>query len=367
MPYKNDLWNNEHLLKDVGLVPYYFHKLYNYSTTIVSKNHSPYPYLDYYFHDTTLTFIDDESLESHKNFIKSHAKDYHLLILIGAFSSNLEFAKIYKASNPLGKVYLQLDMNSFFAEWLFYAVPDILEFDKYCDVIATSGRKIQSLLNRKTPWNVEYIPNGFFDYLFPNKPFVFSEKENWITTVGRLGSNRKNTELLVDAFSRISHLIPSWELHLVGSTTDAFEKHIDDLLASIPSLEGKLIRHGKIEDKNGLINIYSKTKIFALSSKSEGGCPNVISEALRSGCVIATTSFDCAEDAINNGLCGKIAPSNDISLYASMLYELCTEIDLEEMSNNCYKYALRNFDYNKIIKRLHHMLFEETPKCQVCN
>ena len=117
---------------------------------------------------------------------------------------------------------------------------------------------------------------------------------------------------------------------------------------------------GVIADKAELYQEYDRAKIFALPSAWEGGTPNVVSEALHSGCVMAVTKFDAYEDAIDRGRCGAASALFDIPGFANNLLSLCQNPGLEELSQNAYQYALRTYDMEFVVKRLHYLLYHET-------
>lgn len=37
LSFDEELWRNVHLMKDTGLVPYYFHKIYGYEAVMVGQ------------------------------------------------------------------------------------------------------------------------------------------------------------------------------------------------------------------------------------------------------------------------------------------------------------------------------------------
>ena len=94
-----------------------------------------------------------------------------------------------------------------------------------------------------------------------------------------------------------------------------------------------------------------------MPSRVEGGTPNVISEALRCGCVTALTKFDAYEDGSDNGRCGMAAEIDNVEEYSQCLLRLCKNEHLKDMSLHAYEYATSVFDYHKIVKRLHELIF----------
>ena len=226
-----------------------------------------------------------------------------------------------------------------------------------CDVIATSCRAMQKHLNEKWPWKIEYIPNGYYSFNTTRPTLVFSEKENIILTVSRLGTPQKATHILLEAFALIANKIPDWKLRLVGSIEPKFKEYIDNFFKKHPELTSRIEFTGVISDKDKLFEEYLRAKVFTLTSTFEGGTPNVVAEALTAGCAMAVTKFDAWEDAIDEGRCGMAAKINDIDEIAMMYLELCKNANLEQLSENAYQYALRNYDMEYIVAKLYEMLF----------
>lgn len=350
------LYGNEHLMKDCGLVPYYFHKIYGYDVTIVTAKLDNYTYLDTYLNGVKMEFVNDDTEEEKYNYLMSHGKDIDLLILISLNFLNYEMAKAYKRLNPNGKVLLQLDMNSKFAEWVFDNNPELVNLNKYCDVIATSCRAEQRQLNKKLPWHVELLINGYYDGFFTEEEPDYDKKENIILSVARNGIEDKATDILMEAYALAADKI-DWTLHLVGSIYEPFKEFINEYYIRYPHLKDRVIFEGEERDKQKLMNWYKRAKVFALTSIKEGGSPNVIGEALRNGCVMAVTKIDAYEDITYNSKCGLACEINDVQQLSEILIKLCTDSDIKAMSKLSYENALNNYDYRKSIRAIHTLLF----------
>ena len=107
-----------------------------------------------------------------------------------------------------------------------------------------------------------------------------STKEKIILAVGRLDKN-KGFDLLIEIFSTLE--TKGWKLIIAG---DGVEKDsLINLLDKLNITNVELI--GKC---NNIFEYYAKSSIFVLSSKKEG-FPNVLLEAMASGC--AVIAFDC--------------------------------------------------------------------------
>lgn len=356
IPWRNG-WMNTELTKDCGLIPFLLQKNHNLNVTMVGAKTEEYPYLDTYVPGLHMQFLATGSVSEKVQYIKDHAKEIDLLILRGCYSVNYLPARTYKALNPEGKIYVGLDANSRWMDRIQRNDPDFTEFMDSCDVIATSCRALQQHLNEKWPWKIEYIPNGYYSYGAERPAPDYEKKENTILTVSRLGTEQKATDVLLNAFAMIAEQIPDWNLKLVGNMEETFQCFLDNYFIKYPHLKSRVIFTGSISDKDVLFEEYYNAKVFVLTSVIEGGTPNVVAEALWSGCAMATTKFDAWEDVIDYGACGMAANINNIPEIAAMLQTLCTKDSLLELSENAYQYARRNYDMEAIVSKLYKMIW----------
>jgi glycosyltransferase involved in cell wall biosynthesis len=355
------LWTNQHLMKDVGLVPYMFHRFFGFAPGLLGCAEGDFPYLDV-LPGLRLECLPEPGPEYSRacmEFLRGHYWEMDLLCLFGPYPFYYDLLKEYRSLNPDGKVYMALDANIHWTDRIEWTSEWFMGMMDSCDVIATSCRKLQRHLNRKwNRWAINYIPNGFYNPTGREVEASPELKENIILTVGRIGSPEKANHVLLDAFARVHSELPGWSVRLVGGVEEDFKPYIEAYFAEFPELREKVIFTGLIEDKAELYAEYAKARIFALTSPSEGGAPNVIAEALFHGCYTVTSNVDAAEDITNNSECGKIFAVNDAGGMAAILREICPdEALLTESFGKIQAYARNAFDWEVIIKRLHHMLY----------
>ncbi len=355
-PYERG-WSNVELIKDCGLIPYLLYKNHGCTVSMVGARGDDYSYLDKYVKGLEMDFLPNGSVEAKADYIIENAKQIDALILRGCYSSNFIPARLYKQLNPAGHIYVGLDANSHWMDRIIWTDADFIEFMDHCDVIATSCIAMQRHLNEKWPWIIEHIPNGYYNFGSSNTPPDFNVKENVIVTVGRLGTSQKATEVLLDSFALIAERIPDWNLKLVGSIENDFHSFIDSYFDLYPHLKERIIFTGPIEEREALAEQYRKAKVFALPSTFEGGTPNVISEALNAGCVIAVTEIDAYAEAIDYGRCGISAGINDMPGFAHALLALCTNENLFDLLKYAYQYGQNHFHMEKIVAKLYYMIF----------
>ena len=137
----------------------------------------------------------------------------------------------------------------------------------------------------------------------------FSEKENIILTVGRIGNWQKATEVLLEAFS----LLPKdheWSLHLTGPVEPSFQPILESFFKRNPHLRANIVLHGNIVEKHALYELYNRAKIFCLTSRYEG-MALVVPEAMYFKNSIVTTRVGGHHISVSGGKTGKVIEKDD--------------------------------------------------------
>jgi len=252
-------------------------------------------------------------------------------------------------------------MNSFWNDTTPWGSPEAGGFAEKCDLTATSCRKMRDLLNRNpdVKFSCRWFPNGFYNPAGLPVIADADEKKNIILTVGRIGTQQKNNEEMLEAFAGVADILKSWSLRLVGPIEPEFNDYISSYFQSYPNLKGRVIFTGPLFDKEKLYNEYKKAKVFTLSSRLEGA-PNVYAEALFHGCKFVTSDIDAADDMTNFDTLGAKYPIGDVKALQDKFVEVCSRADKKEMRNHIPKalaYANRYYDWNRNAKKLAYMLF----------
>ena len=191
--------------------------------------------------------------------------------------------------------------------------------------------------------NIEVIPNPVKEI-----KLVTSIKENAILNIGRLIKS-KRIDLLLEIFSNCD--FNGWELWLVGEGDQK-----ENLVSLAQRL--KISENVKFLGKQENVDIYySKAKIFAFTSESEG-LPNGLIEAMSAG--LACISFDCVagpSDLIINGENGFLIDMYNCPEFVSKLNilihddttreifsknarKISSELSLENIGSKYYKFLL---------------------------
>lgn len=359
IPYTEDYITNVRLTKDVGLIPYFMHKKKGYNSVLVSDCDKVRPYLNEYVNGLKIELIKSQLsfTEGILNYIASNYLKMDKLMLFGLYNTYFDKLKLYKKLRPEGKVYLKLDANSGWMDSIDFNSDEVIEFLSNVDLISVEGKIMKKYLSSKIPYKkIEYVPNGYFEYS-KNEKINYRDKENTIITVGRIGTQQKNNEVLLEAFRLVAKEIPSWNIKLIGNIEDSFYKYIENYFDENPNLKNRVIFTGNIESKEDLIEEYKKSKIFTLTSIFEGGSPNVYSEAALNGNYVITSNIDACMDMTNDLKCGDVFDRGDIIGLASILLRRCkNDKYIESKCEEIQKYIRDYFNYEKIVLKIDYLL-----------
>lgn len=348
-------WNNVELVKDSGVLPYLLYKDHGMDVTMVGfpENMDEYSYAGLVT-GMRLQKCDHYDFEYAINYLMENAKKIDLLILRGGYDISKRLSIIYKSLNPNGIIYCGLDANSWWMDQIIWDTPDYRKFLEYTDFMATSCTAMAEHLTQKWHKKINVVFNGYYDFFDDDLLNCrYEDKENIIFTASRLGTEQKRTDVLLMGFAFISKALPDWKLRLAGDIDGSFKPFIDKYFETYPLLKERVTFLGRIDERKKLAEEYKRAKIFALPSSVEGGAPNVIAEALFSGCVIAVSDIDAYEDCIDGGKCGKVSKTGDAKDFARSLVELCYAPNLREMSESAKEYAKEKFDMKKIVDEVY--------------
>lgn len=334
-------WEDYHLTKDCGMVPYLLHKRYGMDVSMVGtvEDLDEYPSKEM-VPGLKLVPMPHVNVVEKTEYLIENGAEIDVLVLYGMYVPNMAMAITYKAVNPDGFVYVALDANSRWIPLINTEDELFRNFISCVDLMATSCRSLAMYLTVKWGRKIECITNGYYNWLGDAYPkCVFEDKENTILTVSRLGTEQKATDVLLEAFAGVARDIPGWSLKLIGHMEEDFQAYLRNYFSEHPDLKERVIFTGVIKDKKHLAEEYEKAKIFALPSRWEGGNPNVISEALTAGCVTAVTKFDAWADCIADGKCGAAVEVDDAVGFGACLKSLCLGERLWEMSETAREHA----------------------------
>lgn len=352
---------NVQLIKDIGMIAYYFHKKYAYHAYVVCTKNGDYPYLTSCVPGLELEFLqhypeilNETQIMDGEIYLTRNAASIDVLQLLGLGYRTFKWIALYKYLNPAGKVYLKLDASVTNTP---LSLPEpLFEVLKLCDVISVESKIIWRKLKEVWPVKVEYIPNGYFRLLHDDIFVNYECKKNIIFTAGRIGIPEKASDVLLAAFANIHTAIPDWKLVLAGPIEESFKPFLEKYFEAYPSLIDRVYFLGNITDRSKLEKVYREAKIFCLPSRKEG-FPLAAVEALREGCALMLTNFQSSFDLTNDGKFGKIAPINDTAALQAGLLSLCSNQTILKLI--CYTgqvYAKDNFNWDILVDAIYKKL-----------
>ena len=352
-----------HLYKDVGMIPYYFSKTLNWNTALAYLSEKKIEEIEYE------KYVDLKPIEYSENFI---IRWFYICIFLFRISNRYSVVNLYhggassyllilllKIFGSRSKIYIKMDLNQVafnkryynnfglriktveFVRKILDGIPDCfsVETKSFFDLLIKENRYKDKLI---------YVPNGIFDSDFDEN----IEKDDIILTVGRIGDYEKNNELLVEAILMIPEdKLIGWKIYFVGKVNSDFEKYIKEIYLKNEYLKKYFIFTGEINDKKYLYRLYSKAKIFCLTSRWES-FGIVIPEAMNFGNYIITTDFPAAHDMIINKDIGKIISHSAESLRDELINLLDGNVDWRKTNEISQKIAKKFFSWEEIVKNI---------------
>lgn len=390
-----------HLYKDVGMIPALLHKKYDISSTIVFYDNEKNRDLESIEEGIYLKRISTNLINKIKLFefvlspmvqyLLMNAKKIDYLMLFHLKKQNYFYRLIYKMLNSKGKIYLKLDLDtrdieSFqtyrneeikslnlfknsmtFKEYILCMKRKIgfkfmkKELSKF-DIISAETKfailKINEATSNIISNKLFYLTNGFLvNDESLNLRKSFSEKENMIITVGRIGSNQKNSEMFLKAIEKVD--LKDWEINFIGPINEKFNTVINCFFEKNPKLLNKVHFVGNISDKTKLYEWYARSKIFCLTSKHEG-FPLVFPEAIYFGNYVVSTKIGADKDITDDGALGNSVDIDDFESLALYLQKIIdNENIIEEKFQDIIRHCEDNYMWENIIDTLYEKLVTE--------
>jgi glycosyltransferase involved in cell wall biosynthesis len=372
----------EHLGKDVFLVPYYIGKILNMNVRIVCSQTKTNKKIPNNIRGVKLIRLKNVFHKSNNELLRNLV--YIIYILFNAFTINMlmqfYFSNpssiigiLYKTLNKKGILYIKSDGKM--GEWPLLGYYNSIHSKKYQKIRTkikkhlyktflehinlitvetyTGYRKFctEKLLDIDLKKKVNILFSGFDTEQFEKydiKQKEYSEKENIIITVGRLGTYPKNTEMLLRTAAQIN--LKNWKIVLIGPIEKNecdFQKFIDTFYASNLQVRDKIIFTGAIYDKKELWKWYNRAKVFVLTSIFES-FGIVLTEALFFRNYIVSTDVGSASDLIKMGY-GEIIPQEDDVYLSNVLQNIIDDNKIENQYNNV-KWENNDISWEKIVK-----------------
>ncbi len=185
--------------------------------------------------------------------------------------------------------------------------------------------------------SVEYVPNP----MNVKDKYISELKEHKIIAIGRL-ETQKNFTKLIDIFSRVKPLAPSWTLHIYGNGT--LRKPLQRQIEAM-GLEGSIILEGATD------NIEEKMRgsAFLVMTSLYEGFGMVLIEAMKNG--VPCVSYDCPAgpaDIIDNEVNGLLVPNQNEKVMENAILRMIGDYDLRKRLGNAAMQSVDRFDSDLI-------------------
>ena len=369
---------NVHLVKDIGMIPWLLRKNHGIDSELVCWPNGDYPYLETEVKGMKLSFIKKSPfgrIYDGCHYLKYEAPSIDVLNLYHLNLASFFYERVYLKYNPMGRIYLKLDMNNKgFSDCLKQTPKAWIKRAtiKKAEIVSVENKQMYEALNNHFPGRLLYLPNGYHEsskeseevsetaaadstpYRIP--PHIKNKKHDIILTVGNLGTYEKATDVLLAAFAKSAEK-HNCSLRLIGPVEPEFEDKINEFYEKYPDLKERVTFTGRITDRKELAGQYKKARFFVLPSRSES-FGFVLLEAGLEGCyLIASDGCSAARDITDNEKYGRIVKADDENALAEAFAELCGPDTLSEFrGEELAEYIRKNYNWDTIIQKLYERL-----------
>jgi len=392
---------NVHLTKEVGMIPYILYRDFGYDSRLICYKNGNYPNLEtevsglkllfmkrnkHHFKEKIYKFISKKkgnlfgiirwlftALDAFPIIIK-HGKQIDIFQIYHIKLESIIVGLIYKIINRKGILYWKLDIDNNiikFYEKYPEKIKRVNQFKYFVlklmspDIISVESKKICEFLRTKHPYfkkfkeRIYYIPSGVNMDNLAHLNINFTEKENIILHVGRIGTYQKASEIILKAFVKIAKDFPSWKLILIGTIEDSFSKYFYEFMKKNEDIQNKIQYLGFVKSKKSLYEYYKKAKILAIPSRFES-FGLVAAEAGLFGDVILGSDIPSIRDISNDSKFAYLCPIDDIERFIKTLrYMLSHGDELKEKSELIAEFVEREFNWKKICSDLHKIILNK--------
>ena len=209
-------------------------------------------------------------------------------------------------------------------------------FSPVNNILCVSSVDVDKFKKAFSKSQVHLISNGVdYDFFKPKKNH---SDENIIIACGSLRWH-KDFESLITACADIFTTIDDWNLKIIGQGKD---RHKLEQLISFYGMEDQISLLGSL-DRDSVAEQFCKSKIFVISSVTEG-LPKVLLEAMASNCAcISTDVGDCRR--ILDG-CGLVIPKQNSELLSDALLDLIDDDDLRVDLANAGQHVASEYSWD---------------------
>jgi glycosyltransferase involved in cell wall biosynthesis len=301
----------------------------------------------------TLGFLD---------YVRRHARQTDVVLTYHLTSESLLNLSLYKALNPRGIAVLKLDMDhrglvGFEERPRLTKRAALMRLFRHTpiDLLLIESESMFQKLKPHTDalgHDLRLLPNGFDGPGTAADESLLADKEDIVLTVGRLGTEQKNTEQLLAAVERLpGEALGNWQFWFVGSRTPTFDARLDALRARRPDLDRRFVVRDFVSSRDELARLYRRARVFCLTSRWES-FGLVLVEAARFGCYIISTDVGAAPELCGHGVHGQLVPVGDTGRLTAALERVLTRrVDTNDSARWVHENAVRNYSWPHLARR----------------
>ena len=303
------------LYKEIGEIPYYFSKIYDYHTIVDD-------FFDVDFSGgNAFRTVELQSYKNHNRITKllkiwkifRMARKIDILYLLSITPDSMFKMLAYRLGGGRGKIYLKLDLGIYakdgkdLLKWgnmslflktvhfFFKPLPDVYTVETKRSYERLRNSYYGDLIEKGKLFR---LPNGFDPEILEEIGVTrrpISGKEKIMITVGRLGTHQKNTELLLDVLAKVD--LQDWKFYCIGPIEDSFKGEIERFYSEHPEKKDSVIFTGMISQKDKF-EYYDKARVFVLTSRHEGFAFALVEAAYMKNYIVST-DVGGAEDVLD--------------------------------------------------------------------
>ncbi len=345
------------LTKDVGMIPYTLSGFFE--TSITTYPNEEFSYMDSLLEreNFTINYLDDtgDEIRDVRHYLKANARDIDILQLYHLRYNSLPYyIPAYKIRNRKGKIYLKLDANNEFIDFLIKRpgfLPGLRRFYvkmlfRFIDLVSIETKRNYIELNNSGLINEDkllYVPNGII-----RTNTDVTDKEHTLLYVGYIEKRNKSIDMLLNAIRNID--LKDWKLVLVGSIEEDMKEFLEDYFKD-ETMKDKVIYKGYISDKEVLSNEYAKSSIYCCTSIKESFGISTL-EAAYHGNYIISTNVGGSPDIISKTNYGKLIEHDIKQLEETLQYAIDNWNEIEENPEKIQKAVYNEYNWDNICEKI---------------
>lgn len=347
------------------MIPYTLSSEGHMRTCLATYKNGQYPYLQTEVKGLELKFIDKIFKSSICNllyFIMRYGRRFDILQMYHYDRKSLYCLFFFKLVTFFkGKTYLKLDADHHVKDFRYVGFNGWVasRLMKTIDLVSVESKELYHFMNAANIYQrpVIYIPNGYTPVV-NSELSLLKKRSDLILTVGRIGTLQKGTDILLEAFAKVSDDLGDWKMHLIGPMEVSFQSYVQDFFIKYPALADRIYFTGEVTDRDALRKMYGEAKLFVLPSRYES-FGFVCLEAIDAGCYLIASDLGPILDVTNRGLYASLFPSGDANSLAEVIKQAAnTPIDtLQNKAVSAKQYIESDFRWPTICSHIAQLLW----------